>query len=621
MPIKKSFADELTSETQSSLLHSTEQSIFATSSERDSELPTTTPVSTTNRQTPPPPDTIRTRISSDVVTTKRAKYLNTETSSAVPSERAEPSWPDLKAIGEVNHNNVSNSKPNIVDGKLDMDGDGDGDKISTADESAAVGMATTDRSTADEHQTQSHQQQFDLDANSSRIDDHVQQDNSLNGVRSTSTVRPVLSIKKQSTIRHGAHIATITDNPRVPISRVGTSTTLKVPTIPTVATSTTQRTALNAHQPSVPIEEEIPSTTKEEIFSTVTSESVETSTIDQTMSTPTREIAVGVTEIATETPGITENTAPTTVTTDAPMDAVTTAGKREEHVEHESGSTDAIDRNQTTLKTTTIPDTIVRNVVNLPKSQPSIHKQSESIAAEPDQITPAANKANSKGIDALSSMPTEGASSTTTEQSSPSTSSITPTTTTTSTTTTTTASTTTSTSTSTSTTTATMLQGINTTTMRTMTMNRDNAPTNNDDQTETAYPSEATDVNAMIAAAISIVAVITLFLLVGFLVVMRKRQKQLTYGQRCRPIGLDAYSLDNVSVYNSLRRKSALRASKMAFGNVGFDDPALKNNPLNIVQLITFAQKRVSINEEFKDVPVVTARIEEVPLGCEDRNR
>lgn len=132
---------------------------------------------------------------------------------------------------------------------------------------------------------------------------------------------------------------------------------------------------------------------------------------------------------------------------------------------------------------------------------------------------------------------------------------------------------------------------------------------------------EATDINAMIAIVISVVAVVSLILLVGFLYVMRKRQKQLTYSQRCRPIGLDAYSLDNISIYNSVRRKSAIRSSKRAFGNAGFDDPGLKNNPLNISQLATFSQKRVTINDEFRDIPTVTARIEEVPVGCEDKNR
>lgn len=54
---------------------------------------------------------------------------------------------------------------------------------------------------------------------------------------------------------------------------------------------------------------------------------------------------------------------------------------------------------------------------------------------------------------------------------------------------------------------------------------------------------------------------------------MRKRQKRYNYGQRCTPVSLDAYSLDSVSVYNSVRRKGALRASKRSYGNPAFDDP------------------------------------------------
>lgn len=103
--------------------------------------------------------------------------------------------------------------------------------------------------------------------------------------------------------------------------------------------------------------------------------------------------------------------------------------------------------------------------------------------------------------------------------------------------------------------------------------------------------------------------------------VMRKRQKQLTYGQRCRPVGLDAYSLDNVSVYNSVRRKGALRQSKRAYGNAAFDDPELKNNLLTIAALGQFVVKRTEIFDEFKELPTVTARVDEVPAGCEDKNR
>lgn len=87
-------------------------------------------------------------------------------------------------------------------------------------------------------------------------------------------------------------------------------------------------------------------------------------------------------------------------------------------------------------------------------------------------------------------------------------------------------------------------------------------------------PEDGSDVNAIIAITVSVIAVVALVLLVGFLYVMRKRQKQLSYGQRCQPVGLDAYSLDNVSVYNSVRRKNNnLRLSKRSYGNSAFEDP------------------------------------------------
>jgi hypothetical protein len=103
---------------------------------------------------------------------------------------------------------------------------------------------------------------------------------------------------------------------------------------------------------------------------------------------------------------------------------------------------------------------------------------------------------------------------------------------------------------------------------------------------------------------------------------MRKRQKQLnTYGQRCRPVSLDDYNLDNVSVYNSVRRKANLRMSKRSYGNSAFEDPALRSNLLTIPSLATFVQSKHSIHEEFKEIPQVTARADEVPTGCEDKNR
>ncbi|CAD6991808.1 unnamed protein product [Ceratitis capitata] len=130
-----------------------------------------------------------------------------------------------------------------------------------------------------------------------------------------------------------------------------------------------------------------------------------------------------------------------------------------------------------------------------------------------------------------------------------------------------------------------------------------------------------TDVNVIIAITVSIIGVVALILLVAFLYLMRKRQKQMSYGQRCRPVSLDAYSLDNVSVLGSVRRKGALRASKRSYGNIAFDDPSLRHNALSASELAKFVERRSSIFEEFRDVPQIIARADEVPPGCEDKNR
>lgn len=54
--------------------------------------------------------------------------------------------------------------------------------------------------------------------------------------------------------------------------------------------------------------------------------------------------------------------------------------------------------------------------------------------------------------------------------------------------------------------------------------------------------------------------------------IMRKRQTRFNYGERCRPVSLDAYSLDSVSAYNSVRRKGVTRSSKRSYGNPTFED-------------------------------------------------
>lgn len=60
--------------------------------------------------------------------------------------------------------------------------------------------------------------------------------------------------------------------------------------------------------------------------------------------------------------------------------------------------------------------------------------------------------------------------------------------------------------------------------------------------------------------------------------IMRKRQTRFNYGERCRPVSLDAYSLDSVSAYNSVRRKGAARASKRSYGNPTFEDSVSDNS-------------------------------------------
>ncbi|KAB0800351.1 hypothetical protein PPYR_06091 [Photinus pyralis] len=123
------------------------------------------------------------------------------------------------------------------------------------------------------------------------------------------------------------------------------------------------------------------------------------------------------------------------------------------------------------------------------------------------------------------------------------------------------------------------------------------------------------------AIVISAIGAVCLVLLAGLLFVMRKRHKRFNYGQRCTPVSLDAYSVDNVSVYNSMRRKSAMRASKRSYGNLAFDDPSSITNPLNFPALAKFANNAEAIAAEFEEVPQVTAQTNELPEGCETKNR
>lgn len=152
--------------------------------------------------------------------------------------------------------------------------------------------------------------------------------------------------------------------------------------------------------------------------------------------------------------------------------------------------------------------------------------------------------------------------------------------------------------------------------------NNNNIPESNNKTDSTIVTSksdyDSSNSNVIIAVSVSVSCILVAAFVIGFIYVIRKRQKQTTYGQRCRPVGLDAYSLDNVSVCNSIRRKggSILRQSKRMYGNAAFDDPSLKHNILRAQDIRKFSERRSTIYEEFKDVPQIIARSDEVPPGC-----
>ncbi|KAK6631517.1 hypothetical protein RUM44_006044 [Polyplax serrata] len=136
--------------------------------------------------------------------------------------------------------------------------------------------------------------------------------------------------------------------------------------------------------------------------------------------------------------------------------------------------------------------------------------------------------------------------------------------------------------------------------------------------TELAEPPIGGSVVA--AIVISCVAGICVILLGILFVIMKRRQKRFNYGQRCTPVSLDAYSLDSVSIYNSVRRKGH-RASKRSYGNAAFDDPEAPSHPVNFAGLANFSSNKEQLHEEFSIVPQVYPKAEELPEGSETKNR
>lgn len=124
---------------------------------------------------------------------------------------------------------------------------------------------------------------------------------------------------------------------------------------------------------------------------------------------------------------------------------------------------------------------------------------------------------------------------------------------------------------------------------------------------------------AGVAIAVSTIGVIALIMLVGLLLVVRKRGRRTMYAQRCTPVSLDAYSLDSVSVGHR-KGNHRLRASKRSYGNPAYDDE-VTSHPMQYAALANFALDTESMTAEFSEIPSVVVRPDEVPAGCEDKNR
>ncbi|XP_013195694.1 mucin-2 [Amyelois transitella] len=130
---------------------------------------------------------------------------------------------------------------------------------------------------------------------------------------------------------------------------------------------------------------------------------------------------------------------------------------------------------------------------------------------------------------------------------------------------------------------------------------------------------EDTGSGAAVAIAVSTIGVIALILLIGLLLIVRRRGRRGVYAQRCTPVSLDAYSLDSVSVGHR-KGNHRLRASKRSYGNPAYDDE-VTSHPMQYAALANFAMDVESMTAEFTEIPSVTVRPDEVPHGCEDKNR
>lgn len=145
--------------------------------------------------------------------------------------------------------------------------------------------------------------------------------------------------------------------------------------------------------------------------------------------------------------------------------------------------------------------------------------------------------------------------------------------------------------------------------------------TSSDETTSSGLDGPTSSSGTVVAIIISCVGGICLIALAFLLIVMRNRQNSFSYGQRCRPVSLDDYSVDNVSVFNSVRRKTINRGSKKSYGNPAFEDPVCLSHPLNFPAISKFANNQEDVIAEFHDIPQIVARTSELQEGCETKNR
>ncbi|XP_049837515.1 uncharacterized protein LOC126282099 [Schistocerca gregaria] len=151
----------------------------------------------------------------------------------------------------------------------------------------------------------------------------------------------------------------------------------------------------------------------------------------------------------------------------------------------------------------------------------------------------------------------------------------------------------------------------------------------NDTSTAPPDPGFESDPNGEItpgllaAIIVACIGTVSLLLLFGLMVYVRRRQKRFNYGQRCTPVSLDAYSVDSISVYDSVRsrRKGLFRSSKRSYGNLAFDDPNSPSHPMNFAGLANFSSDTSGLQEEFEAVPQVTVTTDELPDGADVKNR